>query len=78
MSRKREQTHTRIMDAAYVLFRQRGFTRVNVDEISAAAGVTKRTLYSHFEQGCPTRGRARGAARNGFCCVPDLRAESNR
>jgi AcrR family transcriptional regulator len=36
------------MDAAYGLFRQRGFTRVNVDEISAAAGVTKRTLYSHF------------------------------
>lgn len=37
------------MDAAYVLFRQRGYTRVNVDEISAAAGITKRTLYSHFE-----------------------------
>jgi AcrR family transcriptional regulator len=36
------------MDAAYLLFRQRGYTRVNVDEISAAAGVTKRTLYSHF------------------------------
>lgn len=37
------------MDAAYVLFRQRGYTRVNVDEISAAARITKRTLYSHFE-----------------------------
>lgn len=37
------------MDAAYVLFRVRGYTRVNVDEISAAAGITKRTLYSHFE-----------------------------
>ena len=37
------------MDAAYTLFRQRGFTRVNVDEISAEAGITKRTLYSHFE-----------------------------
>lgn len=48
MSRKRDQTRTRIMDAAYVLFRQRGYTRVNVDEISAAAGITKRTLYSHF------------------------------
>ena len=49
MSRKRNQTRTRIMDAAYVLFRQRGFTRVTVDEISAAAKLTKRTLYSHFE-----------------------------
>lgn len=36
------------MDAAYALFRQRGYTRVNVDEISAAADITKRTLYSHF------------------------------
>lgn len=49
MSRTKERTRTRIMDAAYVLFRERGYTRVNVDEISAAAGVTKRTLYSHFE-----------------------------
>ena len=39
----------RILQAAYRLFRQRGFTRVNVDEIAAAADVTKRTLYSHFE-----------------------------
>jgi AcrR family transcriptional regulator len=37
------------MDAAYALFRQRGYTRVSVDEISAAAGITKRTLYSHFK-----------------------------
>ena len=49
MSRTKDRTRTRIMDAAYVLFRQRGFTRVNVDEISVAAGITKRTLYSHFE-----------------------------
>ena len=25
------------------------FTRVNVDEIADAAGITKRTLYSHFD-----------------------------
>lgn len=37
------------MDAAYVLFRERGYTRVNVDEIAAAASITKRTLYSHFK-----------------------------
>lgn len=49
MSRTRDKTRTRIMDAAYALFRERGYTRVNVDEISAAAGITKRTLYSHFE-----------------------------
>lgn len=48
MSRTRDLTRARILEAAYVLFRQRGYTRVNVDEISAAAGITKRTLYSHF------------------------------
>jgi AcrR family transcriptional regulator len=31
------------------LFRQKGFTRVNVDEIAAASKITKRTLYSHFD-----------------------------
>lgn len=49
MPRKKERTRALIMDAAYDLFRRRGYTRVNVDEISAAASVTKRTLYSHFE-----------------------------
>ena len=49
MSQKKDQTRTQIMDAAYGLFRQRGYTRVNVDEIAEAAGITKRTLYSHFD-----------------------------
>jgi AcrR family transcriptional regulator len=49
MPRSRDKTRTRILQAAYKLFRQKGFTRVNVDEIAAAADVTKRTLYSHFE-----------------------------
>lgn len=49
MSRTKDRTRTQIMDAAYVLFRERGYTRVNVDEISTAAGITKRTLYSHFK-----------------------------
>jgi AcrR family transcriptional regulator len=48
MARSRERTRRGILDAAYVLFRRKGFTRVNVDEISAAAGITKRTLYTHF------------------------------
>ncbi len=49
MRRKKEQTRKEIMDAAYALFRHRGFTRVNVDEIAEAASITKRTLYSHFD-----------------------------
>lgn len=49
MARNRQLTRKKIMDAAYVLFRRRGYARVNVDEIADAAGITKRTLYSHFE-----------------------------
>jgi AcrR family transcriptional regulator len=37
------------MEAAYVLFRQKGFSRVTIDEIAASAKITKRTFYSHFE-----------------------------
>jgi AcrR family transcriptional regulator len=49
MARSAEKTRRRIVDRAYVLFRRKGFTRVNVDEIAAAAEITKRTLYSHFK-----------------------------
>ena len=48
MARSTAKTRRRILDAAYVLFRRKGFTRANVDEIAAAAEITKRTLYSHF------------------------------
>jgi AcrR family transcriptional regulator len=48
MPRDKQHTRKQIIDAAYVLFRKRGYTRVNVDEIADAAGITKRTLYSHF------------------------------
>ena len=49
MARNKQRTRKRIVDAAYVLFRKRGYTRVNVDEIANTAGITKRTLYSHFD-----------------------------
>jgi AcrR family transcriptional regulator len=46
--RSGERTRQRILDAAYRLFRQKGFSRVSMDEIAAATRVTKRTLYYHF------------------------------
>lgn len=49
MPRSAAPTRQRILDAAYVLFRRKGYTRVSMDEIAAAATVTKRTLYYHFE-----------------------------
>jgi len=47
--RSSDQTRQRILDAAYGLFRRKGYARVSMDEIAAAAGLTKRTLYYHFE-----------------------------
>ena len=44
-----DKTRQRILQAAYKLFRRKGFFRVGVDEIAAASGVTKRTLYYHFK-----------------------------
>jgi AcrR family transcriptional regulator len=49
MPRSAKVTRKRILDAAYVAFRRRGYARVGVDEIAAAAKVTKRTLYYHFD-----------------------------
>lgn len=49
MPRSKELTRQRILDAAYAQFYRKGFARVGVDEIAAAAKVTKRTLYYHFE-----------------------------
>jgi AcrR family transcriptional regulator len=43
-----KDTKRRIIDAAYGLFYRGGFARTGVDDIAAAAGVTKRTLYYHF------------------------------
>ena len=49
MPRSSERTRQRILDAAYALFRRKGYTRVSMDEIAAGTAVTKRTLYYHFE-----------------------------
>jgi len=48
MPRASAPTRKHILDTAYVLFSRKGFTRVGVDEIAAAAKITKRTLYYHF------------------------------
>jgi AcrR family transcriptional regulator len=49
MPRSGQQTRERILEGAYLQFRQKGYTRVSMDEIAAATDVTKRTLYYHFE-----------------------------
>jgi AcrR family transcriptional regulator len=49
MPRNASETRKTILDAAYRQFYKRGYNRVGVVEIAAAANVTKRTLYVHFE-----------------------------
>jgi AcrR family transcriptional regulator len=49
MPRSAKTTQKRILDAAYALFRRRGYSRVSMDEIAAASAVTKKTLYYHFQ-----------------------------
>ena len=39
----------RILDTAYELFYRKGFSRVSVNEIAEIAGITKRSLYYHFD-----------------------------
>jgi AcrR family transcriptional regulator len=48
MPRSSNATRTRIKTSAYTLFHRKGFARVGIGEIAAAAGVTKRSLYYHF------------------------------
>jgi len=49
MPRDSGATRKRIREAAYRLFRRQGYSRVTMDEIAAAARLTKRTLYHHFD-----------------------------
>jgi AcrR family transcriptional regulator len=49
MGRSGEATHARILKVAYRLFYRRGYGRVSMDAVAEAAGVTKRTVYQHFE-----------------------------
>jgi AcrR family transcriptional regulator len=49
MPPRAKDTKRQIMDAAYDRFYKDGFARTSVDAIAAAAGVTKRTFYYHFD-----------------------------
>jgi AcrR family transcriptional regulator len=49
MVRNSIKTRDRIIDAAAKLFYGEGIRRVSVDAVAEKAGVTKRTLYYHFD-----------------------------
>src|ERR1700754_4610435 len=46
--RKKAETRTAIADAAAQLFIARGFVEVTVDEVAAAGGVPKQTIFNRF------------------------------
>ncbi len=48
MTRKGEQTRTRILDTAARLFHRKGFAATTVNEILEASGTSKGNLYFHF------------------------------
>ncbi len=49
MRPRASDTRQRILDNAYRLFYETGFARASMDAIAEAAGITKRTLYQHFD-----------------------------
>ncbi len=46
---KREETRRRLTRAGQRLFAEQGFDRTSVDEIAAAAGVSRRTFFHYFD-----------------------------
>src|ERR1035438_4426893 len=45
---KREVVRRRLLDAALEVFAERGFASANLDQVAAAAGLTKGAIYSNF------------------------------
>jgi AcrR family transcriptional regulator len=48
MSTRREGTRSRLLGAARALFEERGYHDVGLEEIGAAAGVSRQAVYLHF------------------------------
>lgn len=46
--RKRQAVHQNLLEAAALLFRERGVARTTIDDIAEAADVARQTLFNHF------------------------------
>ncbi len=47
--RRREMTRRHLLEAAAIVFAQKGFNAATLDEVAAAAGFTKGAVYSNFK-----------------------------
>lgn len=74
---RRRRTRTAILDAAARCFGELGFAGASMDELAAAAGVTKPTIYAHFGSkealfDAALRGTAAGLKDHALPTVVDL------
>ena len=44
-----QQMHEKLLDAATTVFAERGYSATRVDDVVDYAGISRRTLYQHFE-----------------------------
>ncbi len=49
MSSKKQRTRIKILDASRRLLEERGYYGVGVEEVAREAGISRRTVYSHFD-----------------------------
>ncbi|MET8829289.1 TetR/AcrR family transcriptional regulator [Streptomyces sp. NPDC004610] len=48
VTRRRERTRTRLLDAAFTVFAAKGFGRVSIEEVCDAAGFSRGAFYSNY------------------------------
>jgi len=49
VTKRRAETRARLLDAAYRVFGEKGFGRVRIEDVCAAAGYTRGAFYSQFD-----------------------------
>jgi AcrR family transcriptional regulator len=49
LKRRKNETRQNLLEAAYRVFGQRGYAQATVDDVAAAAGVSKGAVYHHFQ-----------------------------
>jgi AcrR family transcriptional regulator len=58
---QRHLTRTRLLDAAALAFRTKGYAATTIDDVAAAAGATRATFYLHFTNKAELLGELVGA-----------------